>query len=285
MGLKNSREEFSSETINWNNIKTENISSTLPNFNGLSKDAKQLIASLNIPSITESEISESNLNNILEKINSKLDTKDKQKFNRLVNQSNNQSEELSATSPFISSEAYGQLVNSKTSESELQMQQKGGAKKKKSKQPNENVKVKKSKKSKKSMKKVGGQVDKESSTSSTTTVSSTENIIDSSEGKILEKNKVKNHKNKENYSENDSDTNLSYLSSSAHTGGEFSDSPEDGNTYVSSSAHSSSEKLSQSDSSNQTDSQEPTTVSNDNNFTGLDHSVNTSDINMVTESD
>ena len=276
MGGGNSREENSSETINWNNIKTENISSTLPNFNGLSKDAKQLIASLNIPSITESEISESNLNNILEKINSKLDTKDKQKFNRLVNQSNNQSEELSATSPFISSEAYGQLVNSKTSESELQMQQKGGAKKKKSKQPNENVK----------MKKVGGQVDKESSTSSTTTVSSTENIIDSSEGKILEKNKVNDHKNKENYSENDSDTNLSYLSSSAHTGGEFSDSHEDGNSYVSSSAHSSSEKLSQSDSSKQSESQEPTTVSNDNNnFTGLDHSVHTSDINMVTESD
>ena len=278
MGGGNSKEEVSSETINWNNIKTENVSSTLPNFNGLSKDAKQLIASLNVPSITESETSELNLNNILEKINSKLNTTDKKKFNQIFDQINTQSEELSATSPFISSEAYGQLVNSKTSESELRTGQKGGAKKKKSKQ----TKVK----DKKNIKKIGGQVDNESSTSSTTTVSSTENIIDSSEGEILEKNKSKNHKNKVNYSEDDSDTNLSYLSSSAHTGGEFSDSPDNVKSYESSSAHSSSEKSSQTESSEQSESQKPTTVSNDNdNFTGLDHSVNTSDINMVSESD
>ena len=38
MGIGQSRD--GSETINWNNIKTENVSSTMPNFNGLSKDAK-----------------------------------------------------------------------------------------------------------------------------------------------------------------------------------------------------------------------------------------------------
>jgi hypothetical protein len=84
MGAGNSKGD-NSDTINWNNIKTENVSSTVPNFNGLSNDAKKLIASLNIPSITETETetTDINLNNILEKINDGLNADDKQKFNQL----------------------------------------------------------------------------------------------------------------------------------------------------------------------------------------------------------
>ena len=86
----------------------------MPHFNGLSKEAKTLIASLNIPSITESETSEFNLNNILDKINSGLNKNDQTKFNQLLDQvSATASDDLSNTSPFISSEMYEQLVNSK----------------------------------------------------------------------------------------------------------------------------------------------------------------------------
>ena len=120
MGAKNSKPE--SETINWNNIKTENVSSPLQNFGGISNEATQLIASLNIPAITESETSEFTINHILDKISSKIDKNDMTKFNNLLEKVSSQSnEELSSTSPFISSEMYDYLINNKS--------QQGGGKK------------------------------------------------------------------------------------------------------------------------------------------------------------
>ena len=44
MGVTQSKTESDIDTINWNKIKTENISSSIPNFNGLSSDAQNLIA-------------------------------------------------------------------------------------------------------------------------------------------------------------------------------------------------------------------------------------------------
>jgi hypothetical protein len=264
MGAGNSKGN-NSDTINWNNIKTENVSSTVPNFNGLSNDAKKLIASLNIPSITETETTELDLNNILGKINDGLNPDDKQRFNQLLEQvSSTGSDDLSNTSPFISSEMYDYLVNSKTSETE-QGKQTGGAKKSKGK---------KSKKTK------GGALSDDSSdTSSTSSDSSLEDLIDSTEQEILDarnkKNKDKKHKKQDSDSEL-SGGELSYLSSSAHTDGVFSDSS-NANRNARSSSASESESV-------QSSSQTATSVTNENHgMLNTSVSVNTDDINMVSD--
>jgi hypothetical protein len=272
MGLVSSKDN--SETINWNNIKTENMSSTLPHFNGLSKEAKTLIASLNIPSITESETSEMNLNSILDKINTNLSQNDQTKFNQLLEHvSASASEDMSNTSPFISSEMYEQLVNSKTSETDdKQGKQTGGAK---------NKKQTKSKKSKKT-KKGGALSDDSSDTTSTSSDSSLEDLIDSTEEELLEerkKNKNKNKKNKDKKKlESDSELSggdLSYLSSSAHTEGMFSDSSEQNKHHNATTVVSSE---------NQSSSDTQTSVSNENHgMLNTSISVNTEDINMVSD--
>jgi hypothetical protein len=275
MGITSSKDN--SETINWNNIKTENISSTVPNFNGLSNDAKKLIASLNIPSITESETSEMNLNHILDKISSGLGSADQQKFNKLLEQvSATASDDLSNTSPFISSEMYEYLVNSKTSETE-QAKQTGGAKK--SKKVSKPVKSSKSKKSK------GGALSDDSSdTSSTSSDSSLEDLIDSTEAEILDardkKNKNKNKDKDKKHKKDDSDSELSggelsYLSSSAHTEGAFSDS---------SNANKRGQSSSRASESIQSSSQTESSVTNENHgMLNTSVSVNTEDINMVSD--
>ncbi len=262
MGIGSSRDN-NSETINWNNIKTENISSSVPNFNGLSTDAKKLIASLNIPAITESETSEMNLNNILDKINNGLNADDKQKFNQLLEQvSSTNSDDLSNTSPFISSEMYEYLVNSKTSETDPAPQA-GGAKK---------SKITKGKKSKKG----GALSDDSSDTSSTSSDSSLEDLIDSTEQEILDARNKKNKDKKHKKSESDSELSggeLSYLSSSAHTEGAFSDSSN------------SRRETSQSDpESIESSSQTVSSVANENHgMLNTSVSVNTDDINMVSD--
>jgi hypothetical protein len=275
MGQGSSKDN--SETINWNNIKTENISSAVPNFNGLSKDAKKLIASLNIPSITESETSEMNLNHILDKISNGLGSADQQKFNKLLEQvSATASDDLSNTSPFISSEMYEYLVNSKTSETE-QAKQTGGSKK--SKKVSKPVKSSKSKKSK------GGALSDDSSdTSSTSSDSSLEDLIDSTEAEILDardkknKNKDKNKDKKHKKDDSDSELSggeLSYLSSSAHTEGAFSDS---------SNANMRAQSSSRASESIQSSSQTESSVTNENHgMLNTSVSVNTEDINMVSD--
>ena len=313
MGLGQSQEE-KSDTINWNNIKTDNMSSSIPNFNGLSYDARKLIASLNIPSITESETSEVNINNILDKINNNLDKHDQKKFNKLMEQvSHDESEGLSNTSPFISSEMYEHLVNSKTSEID-QVKQKGGAKKKP---------VKKNKN-----KKGGAESDDSSDTSSTSSDSSLEDILDSTEEEIKEARdkklkKAEKHNPEKKYPEKHNpekhnpekkypekhpekhnpekkypekhpekkypakkpynkthqskkvqvtkNSDLSYNSSSAHTDGVFSESEHNNHNSESSSA-------------NQSSSSDHTSVTNENNnMLNTSISVNTDDINMVSD--
>lgn len=265
MGIGNSKDN--SETINWNNVKTENISSTVPNFNGLSNDAKKLIASLNIPSITETENTETDLNGILEKINDGLNADDKQKFNQLLEQvSASASEDLSNTSPFISSEMYEYLVNSKTSETEQGKQLGGG---------------KKSKKSKGKKSKGGALSDDSSDTSSTSSDSSLEDLIDSTEEEILDaRNKKNKDKKDKKHKKEDSDSELSggelsYLSSSAHTEGAFSDSSD---------ANRNSESHNSRSDSVQSSSQTATSVTNENHgMLNTSVSVNTDDINMVSD--
>ena len=215
-------------------------------------------------SITETETTETDLNGILEKINSGLNPDDKQKFNQLLEQvSASASEDLSNTSPFISSEMYEYLVNSKTSETE-QGKQHGGAKK--------------SKKSKGKKSKGGALSDDSSDTSSTSSDSSLEDLIDSTEEEILDARNKKNKDKKHKKSESDSELSggeLSYLSSSAHTDGVFSDSSD---------ANRNSDSHNSRSESVQSSIQTATSVTNENHgMLNTSVSVNTDDINMVSD--
>lgn len=286
MGSSNSKSE--TETINWNNIKTENISSTMPNFNGLSKEAKDLIASLNIPAITESETSEFTVNHILDKINNGLNKEDQSKFTQLLekvsSQTASEGDELSNTSPFISSEMYEYLINSKTSEQEKKNQQ-GGAKK-----------AKKAKKANKTKSKKGGALDDDDSdTSSTSSDSDLEDILDSTEEEVkaekAKKDKKDHDKSKKpmkSESESESDAHstemsggeLSYLSSSAHTDREFSDSDQSKDSEESKQSTESVESSSQTETSSPANS----TVTDENkNMLQTSESINTDDINMISD--
>jgi hypothetical protein len=289
MGTSNSKND--SETINWNNIKTENVSSSMPNLNNLSKEAKQLIASLNIPEITESQTSEFTVNHILDTINTNLNKEDKQKFSSILDQVSSQtnSDDLSSTSPFISSEMYDYLVNSKTSEDKKQV---GGAKSSKSKSKSKSKSASKSYKSSKSKsmksKKGGSFEDNDSDTSSTSSDSELEDILDSTEEEILKEKKEKKEKGKDKknkkHMKEDSDSEmsggeLSYLSSSAHTDGDFSQSGSESEASVSKTSHTSVE----SDSDNESSVNNNSVTDENKDMLTTSVSVNTDDINMVSD--
>jgi len=246
-----------SDTINWSKIKTENISSTLPNFNGLSNEAQHLIASLNIPEITESPTSEFTVNYILDKISSNLNQNDQDKFNQILEQVSSQNaleNELSDTSPFISSEMYNYLVKSE--------HQKGGAK---------NRKI--------NNKKGGAKLDDDSDTSSTSSSSSDEDLVDSTEAEVLKKKNMKKNKHNKKADSELSGGELSYLSSSAHTEGEFSDS----HSSKQSSSESATTQISHQSSSDTQSSEKNSTVTDNNGMQSTSISVNTEDINMVSD--
>ena len=303
MGSSSSK---NTETINWNNIKTENMSSAIPNFNGLSTDAKKLIASLNIPAITESPTSEFTISHILDKITNNLDSEDQKKFTQILDQvsSQTQDEELSATSPFISSEMYNYLV--KNSE-----EQKGGASKKSKSKSKPKSKPESKSKSKSKSKRGGSKLDDDSETSSTSSDSEMEELLDSTEEDIMkEKSKKKHESNKHesnkhakeqsnkhesnkntkeqsNKHKDESDSELSggelsYLSSSAHTEGDYSDSHINRNSSSESATTNSVESTSQTESSVKKHNGR-SSVTDENNMHSTSISVNTEDINMVSD--
>jgi len=260
-GSISKNKNINSDTINWNKIKTDNISSTLPNFNGLSNEAQSLIASLNIPEITESPISEFTVNHILDKISNNLNQKDQYEFNQILDQVSSKMDsenDLSATSPFISSEMYNYLIKNES--------QKGGGK---------NTR-------KLNTKKGGAKLDDDSDTSSTSSSSNDEDLIDSTEAEVLEKKKNKlNKKNNKHNKRVDSELSggeLSYLSSSAHTEGEFSDS----HSAKQSSSESATTQVSNNSSSVSQNSNK-STVTDQNKYQSTSYSVNTDDINMVSD--
>ena len=205
--MGNSVAKNNSDTINWNNVNTDKFS---PTFNNkyLSADSKLLYdrLTLNLPEI---EITESEQD---------IDKSIFAKYTSTINPPN--TNELSDTSPFISSEMYNYLMN-----------QDGGAKKRSGRRH----------------KKQRGGNDKvdqdDSSTSSTSSSSSSDD----------KKKKKASESESDNVSED-----LSYVSSSAHTEAKDSESEQSGGY-------------------------ETTSVSN-NNSELPPSSINTSDINMVSES-
>ena len=191
-------------TINWNNIKTANISSTIPSYNNLSKEAQNLVS--NLGSNVLSESSSVNITELLDDIHSKLNIKDKNQFTNMLNEINNYSEshndDLSATSPFMSKEDYNKYLNSTTSENIFQHQT--------NKLP--------------VIKMTGGKIDDDSSTSSTSSLSSSSSDdVSSSKHKPKPIMKQKKQKKQKKHHRGGSSEDDSYISSSAHTGGESSE--------------------------------------------------------------
>jgi hypothetical protein len=270
MGGSNSKQD--TEAI-WNNIKTENMSATMPNVKGLSKDAKKLISSLNLPPLSETQ-SEMNIDNILESINSKLSKEDQIKFNNIIESiSPGISEVLSDTSPFMSMEMYNNMVNTKTSEEPVNMV--GGGYHSRS--------IKKDDTEANTLThKYGGKKDS-SSTSSITSTSSLEDLDSSDSDSDLTESLPK-HKNKPSHAKaaRASHKKSKGKKSKSHRAIEISEasvlSGGDDLSYVSSSAHTDGDF---SDSESVVEEQSHHSVSNENSMVTTSVSVNTEDINYV----
>ena len=185
-----------SDTINWNNINTEDVSITNNVVNN-----KQTISDLVKDLKISYNTSESDFNdNFLAKAitNTLTDTEDV----------------LSATSPFISSDAYNYLQKT------TNVQDGGAVKKSKKKTP----------KHKKNAKSQMVDMSSSSDTSSTSELSSSSNSLSVSSSSSSsdkddkhDKHKEDKHKHDKHNFTNKNVDDMSYLSSSAHTGGEFSD--------------------------------------------------------------
>jgi hypothetical protein len=103
MGSSNSLPQ--TETINWKNIDTNQVSSTIPNLKGISFEANKLVERLNLPNTVDTS---SELNDIFLTKNNKSKS-----THHNVNQINNNLSEsnFSNTSPFISSEMYNYVMS------------------------------------------------------------------------------------------------------------------------------------------------------------------------------
>ena len=256
----NANKAVDNDTINWNNIKTENMSSTLGKYNGLSADANKLLVSLNLPKITETEASDFNIENY---ISSKGLTKNDQAKVRQIVQQLSATDDLSATSPFMSAEMYDHLVNSKTSET-ANVAQTGGAKKKKAK-------------SKSKRRSMSEELD-DSDTSSTSDLSDSDSDSLSSLDDSDSLEKKKHHKKKEHHKSNEQKKPMKVEHSRNDVSDDDKSDKSDKSTenagnlsYLSSSAHSESAASQAS-------------LSNDNRSISS-VSVNTEDINMIRDSD
>lgn len=144
MGLSQSKQN--TETLDWDKINTDSFSSNLPSLKDINKDTKQLIEKLNITDNINYEDTESENSNIFSWLaTSNMDPKDAVELNKISNlingtniepkniikiENNDKNDPInSETSPFISSEQYENLMNEKTSDTEVPNTntQKGGA--------------------------------------------------------------------------------------------------------------------------------------------------------------
>ena len=187
MGSSNSLPQ--TETINWKNIKTDQISSTIPNLNGISFEANKLIEKLNVPEVSDSS-SEINTNFFLKK-----------KISNNLSDNNLSDAKISSTTPFISSDMYNFIMD---------------------KYKNQNM--------------IGGgennDLNEDSSTTSTSSsdksVSPIKNEKSNKKKKVNKKSTedfmLSSAKNKKKINKKSTDDFMDYMSSSAHTGGNITES-------------------------------------------------------------
>jgi hypothetical protein len=225
MGANNSRQD----TINWNNINTNDMSSTIPNINSMPLDANILIDKLNDIKISEtSQFNSKYLSDILTNNNitdtnisdtnysSPFVTSDmynhimtKYQQNNMVGGANDSIDENSSTSSTSSSK----LSSSSESESESESDKKQKkSQKKETTMKGWKNKQKKNKKNKHNL----------------LSESTNNNMVFTGVRKM--KN-INNLKNKSNNKKNQID-NFSYVSSSAHTGGNIMNSEYSNNSSI-----------------------------------------------------
>jgi bifunctional autolysin len=277
------------DTINWNNVKTNDISSSIPNMKSITKEAYELINKLNFSENLDTTSSELDVNNFFEKSNNVQEIKNDTKL-----------ENDSSSSPFITSEMYNYIMNkyNKTGDNEnSDIVMHGGARKKIN---NKKPIMKKNNKPKKTEiydlknmtsehsnlndnHKLRNVSDIESDNSNYNTLSysnnnedKTRNVITnndstsstSSSSSSLEKvaAKSKKHKGQSRKIKNNFSTeslNLSYISSSAHTGGAYTENSSINNE-------------------NSSINNENSSINNENSIE-KSSTVNTSDINMISD--
>lgn len=198
MGASNSLPQ--SETINWKNIKTDQISSTIPNLNGISVEANKLVEKLNLPEISDSS---SELNDIF-----------LTKINKSNSVNNNLSENnFSSTSPFISSEMYNYVMDKYKNQNMV-----GGAHEKNSLEDDSETTSTSSSDSKSSASDKSTPVKKETKPKSEKQAKGNSNKY--TKGKIT---KTISKVDKRKISKKGTEDFMDYMSSSAHTGGSITD--------------------------------------------------------------
>ncbi len=252
MGNLFARDELSFD-FKGGNIKTEDISSTIPYLRNLDVQAKKLVGQLD---------TKINYNNKSLVLFNDSDNFDMYKLFEKSYQSNNNNNNFSETSPFISSDVYNQLLDN------LKNKQSGGAKK-----------HKKSNKSESSYTPSKDNFEEESSTSSES--SESDDIFDSDNKKKSKKGTktiekaVREHSEKDEMDiEPDNDEDFSPMSHGMSIG-----------SYVSSSAHSDDiSSVASLDASSDNSLTMNSTVSvrkQHRNRQNYSESVNTSDINII----
>lgn len=198
MGASNSLPQ--SETINWKNIKTDQVSSTIPNLNGISVEANKLVEKLNLPEISDSS---SELNDIF-----------LTKINKSNSVNNNLSENnFSSTSPFISSEMYNYVMDKYKNQNMV-----GGAHEKNSLEDDSETTSTSSSDSKSSASDKSTPVKKEKEHKSNKQAKGNSNKY--AKGKIT---KTSSKVDKRKISKKGTEDFMDYMSSSAHTGGSITD--------------------------------------------------------------
>ena len=256
MGLFHSKDDLSFN-FKGGNLKTEDISSTIPYLRNLNVQAKKLVGQLD---------TKINYNNKSLVLFNESDNFDMYKLFEKSNQSHNNN--FSETSPFISSDVYNQLLDN------LKNKQSGGAKKSKK------SKSKRTESETESYKPSNDDYEEESSTSSES--SESDEIFDSDnkkskKGKHTIEKKIREHSEKDdmNIEPNNDDDEFSPMSHGMSIG-----------SYVSSSAHSDNVSSEADDANTISDISLTmnSTVSmrkQHRNRHTYSESVNTSDINII----
>jgi hypothetical protein len=152
MGLTASKQQ-NTESLNWDKINTESMSTSIPNMNNISKDANQLISNLSINDQIDLENTDSDNENLFAWIKNIGDEKDSYKNQNVDKDDKLNTESFSETSAFISSDMYKYLMN-KNSESATSNVQVGGGIQEDSSTSSTSSSPKKTKKNKKTNKKV-----------------------------------------------------------------------------------------------------------------------------------
>ena len=235
MGLTHST---NTDTINWNNIDTNDMSSTIPNLNGISYDAEQLLSKLNLPEVSDTN-SEFNSKFVFNRnINDQetINVNDQETIN--VNDQEtinvNDASDNAASSPFISSEMYNYLVNKYTKNEDMV----GGGK--------DDDDTSDTSSSSDALKESESESESESELESepkpkpkSEKKGKNNKVINASSDRNYEGKKSKKSKNMKSKMYKGSETYLSYVSSSAHTGGSISETIPNENNYSISSVNTS----------------------------------------------